>query len=96
MLRSADAETYHSDSEAWRVGAGGTLWDRVLVYTDKEPDAGGQGAGPDWTVAPSAFDDKTHVLSPTILLCSSWSSSVTSSHHMFAKGAAECCTPELV
>ena len=30
---------------------------------------------PDWTAAPSALHDETYVLSPTILLCSSWSSS---------------------
>ena len=31
-------------TRAWRVG--GDLWDRFLFYTDKEPGAGGGGAGP--------------------------------------------------
>ena len=43
VLQSANAETYHSDSGLESRGA---LWDRVLVYTDKEPGAGGRGAGP--------------------------------------------------
>ena len=50
---------------------------------------------PDWTAAPSALHDETYVLSPTILLCSSWSSSspvCCLSPPTSAKGGAECWT----
>ena len=97
VLWSADAETYHSDSGAWRVGGGGPSgtvpWStqtRNLMLGDGVQDLTGLRCPQPlmtrlmFSVPPSCFALPGAPLS------------VTSFHHTFAKGAAECCTPELV